>query len=110
MTPMITVNRAGMSTLLIKKADSAGCVKAHIDIARQGPRGLDGSGTGVQTYTHPQATAASVWVITHNLGKKPSVTVQDSAFDGIEGDVTYTDLNNLTISFSAAFSGFAYLN
>ncbi len=63
-----------------------------------------------RSYTHPQGAASDVWVIAHNLGKRPSVTVQDSAYDGVEGDVFYNDANTLTITFSAAFSGVAYLN
>lgn len=63
-----------------------------------------------RAYTHQQGAASDVWVIAHGLAKKPSVTVQDSAFDAVDGDVFYNDLYNLTITFSAAFSGVAYLN
>lgn len=50
------------------------------------------------------------WVINHNLEKYPSVTVVDSANSIITGEVTYIDMNNLKITFQAAFSGRAYLN
>lgn len=63
-----------------------------------------------RSYTHPQGAASDVWVIAHGLGKKPSVVVQDSAHDTVDGDIFYNDLYSLTITFSAAFSGFAYLN
>lgn len=43
--------------------------------------------------------------VEHNLGKYPAVTVFDSAGDQCEGAVEYADLNNLTVSFSAPFSG-----
>lgn len=39
----------------------------------------------------------------------PGVTVIDSANTQVEGSVVYTDLNNVTISFSAGFSGKAIL-
>jgi hypothetical protein len=68
------------------------------------PIGADAS------YLHIQPSASTTWVITHNLNKFPSCTVVDSAGDGVEGDVTYTNANQLTISFSAGFSGKAYLN
>lgn len=60
-------------------------------------------------YTHVQASSAS-WIIPHNLGKIPSVTVIDGSGNRVHGDVTYTDLNNLTITFNTAFAGTAYLN
>jgi hypothetical protein len=49
-------------------------------------------------------------VINHNLGFKPNVTVVDSAGTIYEGEITYTNPNSLTVSFSAAFSGKAYLS
>jgi hypothetical protein len=60
-------------------------------------------------YTHVQASSAS-WVIAHNLGKIPSVTVQDNSGNTVHGDITYTNINNLTITFNTAFAGKAYLN
>jgi len=60
-------------------------------------------------YTHVQASSSS-WVISHSLGKIPSVMVQDGSGNRVHGDITYTDLNNLTITFNTAFAGTAYLN
>lgn len=62
------------------------------------------------TYTHDQASAASVWTITHNLGAKPSVTVVDTADQVCIGTVEYLSLNTVRVTFSAPFSGKAYLN
>lgn len=69
-----------------------------------------GSGDGDKTFVFTQASAESVWEIQHNLGKYPSVTTVDSADTVVVGGVEYIDLNNLIITFSAAFSGKAYLN
>lgn len=60
------------------------------------------------TFTQPSSLAQ--WTIQHNLGKNPSVSVVDSAGTLVVGDVSYTDDNNLTITFISAFSGKAYLN
>ena len=57
-----------------------------------------------------QATASDTWVIAHLLGKFPAVTVVDSAGSEVEGSINHTDVNNLTISFSAPFTGKAFLN
>lgn len=61
-------------------------------------------------YVHKQLSASREWLITHNLSKFPSVTVVDSAQTVVIGEVTYIDSNNLKITFSAEFSGKAYLN
>lgn len=61
-------------------------------------------------YTHNQNAVSNSWVINHNLGFKPNVTVQDSAGTTYEGEINHTSANSLTVSFSAAFSGKAYLS
>jgi hypothetical protein len=63
-----------------------------------------------KTYEYTQSTASTEWSIKHNLNKFPSVTVIDSSGGGVVGSVNYIDVDNLTITFSAAFSGKAYLN
>lgn len=60
-------------------------------------------------YVHQQSPASSVWTITHNLNKPVAVTVVDSADDVVYGDVRIVDLNTVTITFSASFSGRAYV-
>lgn len=61
-------------------------------------------------YTHTQGVASNTWTITHNLGFYPNLTVQDSAGTIYEGEITYTDSGSLTVTFSSAFSGKAYLS
>lgn len=73
--------------------------------------GSGGGGGGSDVfYTHTQGSPATVWNIGHALGKFPSVTVVDSGGTTVQGEVAYVDANNLTITFSAGFSGKAYLN
>lgn len=61
-------------------------------------------------YEHDQGVSASVWNINHNLDKYPAVHVADTAKTFVLGQVEHVDKNNLTITFNAAFSGYAYLN
>jgi len=63
-----------------------------------------------KNFVYTQNTPSSTWIILHNLNKYPSVSVVDSANTVVEGSITYMDLNTLTISFSAQFTGTAYLN
>lgn len=67
-------------------------------------------GSGSTAYTHEQITPAALWTITHGLGFYPNVTVVDSAGSGVEGEVVYLDMNSLTVTFTSAFGGFAYLS
>lgn len=79
----------------------------------QGIQGLPGAvavGTGDLTYTHFQAMASDTWVIQHGLAKMPSVIVIDSSGSECEGSISYDSINQITITFSAAFGGHAYLN
>lgn len=62
------------------------------------------------TYVHTQAQSGSVWAIEHNLNRFPSIEVVDSAGSVVVGDIQYIDENNITINFSAPFTGKAYLN
>jgi len=62
------------------------------------------------TYTHTQLTASSTWVIQHNLNKRPSVTIVDDGDNLVFADVQYSNENLLTITFTGATSGKAYLN
>lgn len=56
-----------------------------------------------------QQTASATWVITHALGGKPQVTIVDSADTHVFGEVQYNSNTQITVTFSAAFSGKAYL-
>ena len=77
-------------------------------VGPQGPKGQDGATGGA--YTHTQGVSSNVWVITHNLNYYPSVTVIDSGGTQVEGETTWNSPNQLTLTFSAAFGGVAYLS
>jgi hypothetical protein len=70
----------------------------------QGPAGTDA------TYRHIQSVAAATWTVTHNLGKRPAVTVTDSSGRVVLGDVRYLSTDAVEVSFSAAFAGEAICN
>lgn len=61
-------------------------------------------------YQHTQSSASTTWTIAHNLNFFPNVTVIDSGGNMVEANVTYTNNANLTITFSSAISGVAYLS
>lgn len=63
-----------------------------------------------KAYTHNQMASSSVWTVNHNLGKKPSVTVVDTADTVFIGEIDYINDNSLVLTFAFPFSGKAYLN
>ena len=71
---------------------------------------LSGSGSNDKTYRHVQGSPSSVWNVSHNLNKRPAVTVADSGGTEVEGDVLYVNDNQVQLLFNAAFSGEAYFN
>ena len=81
----------------------------HGAVGPQGPRGTQGMGADT-TYYFVQGVPSDTWVIDHNLGRHPSVTVVDSGGTQVYGEVLYNSNNRLTLIFSNQFSGQAYLN
>lgn len=62
------------------------------------------------TFVFEQGIASDTWVIEHNLNKRPSITVVDSADNVVEGAEKYIDENTVEIYFNGSFKGKAYLN
>lgn len=84
-----------------------------LEVAQQGPQGPQGPAGppgGDLSHAHEQAVAAATWTVNHGLGKFPSVTVVDSAGEECEGEVQHTSASQCVLTFSAAFSGRAFLN
>lgn len=63
-----------------------------------------------ETFVFVQDTPSDRWEIAHNLGKRPSITVVDSAGTVVMGEYEFTDENTVVCTFSGAFSGECYLN
>lgn len=68
------------------------------------------AGGGDKYYMFEQATSSAVWQITHNLNKKPSVTVVDEYDRVVIPAVRYIDDNKVELTFNFSFKGRAYLN
>jgi len=63
-----------------------------------------------KNYVHNQISSSDSWVVNHNLNKFSSVVVVDSAGTVVTGEIVYNNVNTVTLSFSAPFSGKAYFN
>lgn len=68
------------------------------------------TGEGDKYYYHTQAATAEEWVIEHNLGKFPAVTVVSSAGEEIYCDKRFVSINKVVLNFGTPVSGAAFLN
>jgi hypothetical protein len=68
------------------------------------------SGAGDQHYTHSQNVPSDTWVINHNLGKYPSVTILDSANTEWRAEVRHNSVNQAVVYLAFEFSGTAHCN
>lgn len=75
-----------------------------------GPAGPVGPAGTMASFVYQFQAAVTVVHVPHNLGFYPAVTVIDSGGDVLIGDIAYDDLNNLTVTLSAADSGTVYCN
>ena len=104
--PVVSANTQPNSATLINASNNAS-VPISLQVApNRGPQG----NPGASGYQFTQASALAIWNIAHNLGRQyVTATVYDSAGSQVIGDVKLIDSNNLTITFSSAFAGTAYV-
>lgn len=95
---------------VIVNEDTANLVVVNQDAPNQVFVRLSGSAvSNVRRHVHSQPVVSSVWAINHTLGGKPQVTIVDSADTVVVGEVTYNSNSQVTVTFTAPFSGYAYL-
>lgn len=89
----------------------------QIIVSAPGPQGPAGAGSvqdedipGLVSYAHTQLASSSSWTVAHDLNFYPSVTVFDSGNSMVEGSISHIDATSLTIVFSSAIAGKAYLS
>ena len=79
-----------------------------VDAAVQGPQGAPGASSS--SYVHTQTPAAASWVVNHDLGYRPAVTVFDGTGALVVTDFVHNSTSSLTITFGAPLAGVAYLS
>tara|TARA_Y100000401_G_scaffold15487_1_gene10509 strand:- start:2066 stop:2833 length:768 start_codon:yes stop_codon:yes gene_type:complete len=67
-------------------------------------------GGGDKTFTHDQSSASNSWTVNHGLGKFPTVQIETSGGVNGYGQVVHNSNNQLTINFSANYTGKAHCN
>jgi hypothetical protein len=94
---------------VIVNEDTANQVIVNQDAPNQVVVRLAASAGNTRRQVFTQASASVEWVIGHTLGGRPSVTIVDSAGTVVIGEVTYNSNSQVTVTFTSAFSGYAYL-
>jgi hypothetical protein len=77
-------------------------------VVAQGLPGRDGN--AAVTYEHVQTILSDLWIINHNLGRRPGVHVYNNAWTEIDAEVQHFSLNQTRILFAAPFIGIAILS
>lgn len=99
------VDSAGQSHLVATGSFSAGTTTDPQDFTYS----PDNDSQVFQTYVHSQDSASDTWTIEHGLGRWPSVHVVDSAGTEVQGGVQFINENQVELTFSAPFSGRAFI-
>ena len=94
---------------VIINEDTPNAVIVNQDAANQVVVRLGGSAGNTRRHVHTQSSPSTLWTITHSLGGKPSVMVADTADTIVVCEVKYVSSTQITVEFTAAFSGYAYL-
>jgi len=105
-----TLNVAGNISITGTLADSNASVGTNGQVLTSTVTGIAWADNVQATFEFTQGVPATTWNITHNLNKFPSITVIDTGNTVVTGEYNYTSKNTVTLTFSAAFAGKAYLN
>ena len=68
------------------------------------------SSSGDKHYFYEQSHPSSEWTVRHNLHKYPAVSITDTAYTEVIGEVTYIDKDIVVIRFAADVAGYASFN
>lgn len=73
-----------------------------------GPPGPTGpSGSEGQPYEHVQSNPQTEWIVNHNRGFKPLITILSIGGIEIEAEVVHSTLNQARVYFNTATAGYA---
>lgn len=111
----VLARRPALGDLMLVHRDETGWIVSGVIGPSSSSGGGVSPGTGDKYYEHVQSTPASTWMIPHGLGKKPSITVFDSAGTRMHGVIEHVtdDLAEVTFLYAGepvGFSGVAYCN
>lgn len=106
--PATTDRQGNLSFYVDAGAYDFGALGARVPFDVKEPTG----GSGDVRFVYTQPSPASVWIIPHQLGTKPSVVLQIDSEPGeqVWTDLSYPDLNTVLVEWPGPESGSAYLS
>jgi len=69
-----------------------------------------GSGSGDKNKVVNLTPSNATFVVNHDLGKFPAVSVIDGALEEVQCEVEYNSINQCTLTFNSQFTGQAIFN
>jgi hypothetical protein len=69
--------------------------------------GTQGPPAATQTYLHTQSAPSAEWIVNHNLGFKPDVTLLDSGSQVFQADIVHISVNQLRVIMATPTAGTA---
>jgi len=100
-TRVAIVTAAEVRSVTVVEAAAVGVVA----IAEQGPVGPPGTGGAATGFEQTFPSPALTWLVNHNLGKYPLVTVLTSGGAEVEAEIVHASLNQFTVYFAAPLAG-----
>ena len=105
--PMPAVTIAAMPAVVI--SGDAGSIDRHNVSASSHQDLRTAIGNKASPYTHVQSTLSGAWLINHNLGRSPSISISDSDGNQVWGGVVHhPPFNSSSVTFAFALAGTAY--
>lgn len=80
-------------------------VQRTVAIVHAGPKGDDGADGATLDFEHVQTDPSDEWIINHNFGVRPSVSVLSVGGVEMEAQVVHMSVNQVRIYFASAQAG-----
>ena len=71
----------------------------------QGPAGPPGPAGGAARYIHVQSSAATPWIVNHNLGVRPVVDIVDAGGSQVLAEIIHISSNQVNVYFATPATG-----
>lgn len=107
MSDALIETREEFSLIQIEDADVIVFERETIEILSEGIQGPAGADGLMSSHLHTQSVAAAEWIVNHNFGYKPDVSIYDNGGNEVEAQVLHMSDNQVRIYFAAANAGFA---
>lgn len=97
--PTVVVVQATAPIAVVKAAP------ARVAVTQSGPPGPAGADGATLDFEHVQSDASTEWIVNHNLGVEPLVTVLTPGGVEMEANIVHVSVNQVRIYFASAQTG-----